>query len=436
MIRCVKARRWLARLSLMVLTAAGTAVTAASPAQAAPGYVYTTFKGDAAADQELWVYSSANGTNFSVLADTNYRGPSGALRDPSVIQHNGLYYIAHTVQSWTTNSTHFNIASSPDLVNWTHVASVDSGVADTRFTWAPEFYVENGTVRVIVSISQTTCSNCFRPYVFTAQNSSLTSWSGPVQMAGLGYNYIDTYVVKSGSTYHAFTKNETSKYIEHWTSTSLTSGWANRGQLWSSGYEGPAVLRMSDGSWRIWVDKYTNGGIWTATSSDLDSWSGLSQITCPGCRHGTILPVADVPGSVPAYRLTNRNSGKVMDVTSASTADNAEVKQWTWNGGGNQQWVFQDTGDGYFRIVNQNSGKCLDVASGSTADGANIIQYTCGSGTNQQWQWQATGSHFRIVARHSGKCLDVVSSGTGDGTDIQQYTCGGGTNQQWSRTQV
>lgn len=436
MTRQPKVRRRLARLSIVALTAAGVAAAVASPAQAAPGYVYTTFKGDAAADQELWVYSSANGTNFSVLADTGYRGPSGVLRDPSVIQHNGLYYIAHTVQSWTTNSTHFNVASSSDLVNWTHVTSVGSGVADTRFTWAPEFYVENGTVRIIVSISRTTCSSCFRPYVFTAQNASLTSWSGPAQMGGLGYNYIDTYVVKSGSTYHAFTKNETTKYIEHWTSTSLTSGWGNRGRLWSSGYEGPAVLRMGDGSWRIWVDKYTNGGIWTATSPNLDTWSGLSRITCPGCRHGTILPVADVPGAAPAYRVTNRNSGKVMDVVSASTADNAEVKQWTWNGGGNQEWVFQDAGDGYSRIVNQHSGKCLDVASGSAADGADIIQYTCGGGANQQWQWQATGSYFRLVARHSGKCLDVVDSGTGDGADIRQYTCGGGANQQWSRAQA
>ena len=71
----------------------------------------------------------------------------------------------------------------------------------------------------------------------------------------------------------------------------------------------------------------------------------------------------------------------------------------------------------------------------STADGANIIQYTCGGGTNQQWQWQAaTGSYFQLRARHSGKCLDVVSAGTGDGADIQQYTCGSGTNQQWTRT--
>ncbi|WP_262496123.1 hypothetical protein [Nonomuraea sp. SYSU D8015] len=27
-----------------------------------------------------------------------------------------------------------------------------------------------------------------------------------------------------------------------------------------------------------------------------------------------------------------------MDAVSASTADNAEVKQYPWNGGGNQQW--------------------------------------------------------------------------------------------------
>ncbi|MBB5779355.1 hypothetical protein [Nonomuraea jabiensis] len=89
-----KVRRWLAKLSLVALAAVGTAVAVAPPAQAAPGYVYTTFKGDAAADQELWVYSSSNGTNFSVLADTNYRGPTGVLRDPSIIQHNGLYCIA------------------------------------------------------------------------------------------------------------------------------------------------------------------------------------------------------------------------------------------------------------------------------------------------------------------------------------------------------
>ncbi|GLW27457.1 RICIN domain-containing protein [Actinoplanes regularis] len=134
------------------------------------------------------------------------------------------------------------------------------------------------------------------------------------------------------------------------------------------------------------------------------------------------------------YRVTNRNSGKVMDVVSSSVADSAEVKQYTSNGGANQKWSFETLSGGYVRVVNQYSGKCLDVASSSTADGANVIQYTCGSGTNQQWSWVASGSYYTLVARHSGKCLDVVGSGTADGVDISQYTCNGGTNQQWSRS--
>ncbi|MCZ7422175.1 family 43 glycosylhydrolase [Verrucosispora sp. WMMA2121] len=284
--------RWLAALVSACAVLAG-AVVAPQPASAATTLVYTTFKGDGAADQELWVYRSTNGgTSYSVLSDTNFRGPTGVLRDPSIIRHNGRYYIAYTVQSWTTNSTYFNIASSTNLTSWTHVASVNSGIANTRFTWAPEFYVEGGTVRIIASVAATTCSNCFRPYVYTAQNTALTSWSGPAQMWGLGTNYIDTFVVKSGNTWHAFVKNETTKYIEHWiTTANLFEGWTNRGRLWSSGYEGPSLVRLDDGRWRIYVDRYTNGGMWTATSSDLNTWTGLSAVGCSGCRHGTALPV-------------------------------------------------------------------------------------------------------------------------------------------------
>jgi Ricin-type beta-trefoil lectin domain/Cellulase (glycosyl hydrolase family 5) len=134
------------------------------------------------------------------------------------------------------------------------------------------------------------------------------------------------------------------------------------------------------------------------------------------------------------YQVTSRNSGKVVDVVGSSTANGAEVKQYTYNGGGNQKWAFEDLGNGYVRIVNQYSGKCLDVSGVSTADGANIIQYTCNGGSNQQWQMQTSGSYFQLVARHSGKCLDVVGAGTADGVDIEQWSCNGGTNQQWSRT--
>src|SRR5688572_10977160 len=95
-----------ATLLFLVVTAVGG--LAPSSALTQTTYVYPTFKGDAAADQELWIYSSTNGTSFGVFADTNYRGPTGVLRDPTIIKHSdGRYYIAYTVQSWTTQSTHF-----------------------------------------------------------------------------------------------------------------------------------------------------------------------------------------------------------------------------------------------------------------------------------------------------------------------------------------
>jgi endo-1,4-beta-xylanase len=132
-------------------------------------------------------------------------------------------------------------------------------------------------------------------------------------------------------------------------------------------------------------------------------------------------------------RIVSRNSGKCVDVTGASTADGANVDQWTCNGGTNQQWQFVDVGGGYYKLVSAKSGKCLDVYNNSTADGANVDQWTCNGGANQKWQWVADGSYYQLKAQVSGKCLDVNGVSTADGANIQQWTCGSGTNQQWTR---
>jgi hypothetical protein len=172
----------------------------------------------------------------------------------------------------------------------------------------------------------------------------------------------------------------------------------------------------------------TVNGSGTSLTLSTTSASGRDQLRYSwGLDGGGNAPLAH-------YRVTDAGSGKVLDVVGSSVADSAEVKQYTWNGGANQQWAFESLGTGYYRIVNRYSGKCLNVASASTADGANIIQYACGGGTNEQWQMQTAGSNVKLVARHSGKCLDVVGAGTADGVDIEQYTCGTGTNQQWTRT--
>ncbi|GIH25342.1 beta-xylosidase [Acrocarpospora phusangensis] len=256
---------------------------------------------------------------------------------------------------------------------------------------------------------------------------------------------------KRGSTYFLLTSAATgwnpnqAKYATASSVSGPWSGWTNTGDGTTFGSQPAYVLPVQGTSTTSYLylgDRWAGawGGpvndsqyVWlpitfpSATSMSL-SWH--PQVTIDAAT-GTVTG----SGSTPSYRITARHSGKVMDLVGASMANNAEVKQYPWNGGGNQRWQFQDAGGGYFRLVNQNSGRCLDVSGGSTADGANVIQYTCGGATNQQWQWAATGSYFQLRARHSGKCLDVTSASTADGADIQQYTCGTGTNQQWTRTQ-
>jgi len=136
------------------------------------------------------------------------------------------------------------------------------------------------------------------------------------------------------------------------------------------------------------------------------------------------------------YRLVNRNSGKVADVNGGSTADGAQVIQWQYNGGTNQQWQLVHIGEGFYRVVNRNSGKNLDVNGASTTAGANIIQWPANAGKNQQWEIVPTGSgYYRLVNRNSIQVMDVNGASSSNGASVIQWHWGGGANQQWQPVQ-
>jgi MYXO-CTERM domain-containing protein len=119
---------------------------------------------------------------------------------------------------------------------------------------------------------------------------------------GIGPNYIDTFVVKVGALYHAFTKNETTKYIEHATSDALTGPWTFVGKGdwagWGSGKEGPALFQLESGEWRLFMDCYGNCGYLQAKSTDLNTWSASSTVPVLSgvVRHGTVLREDDSVG--------------------------------------------------------------------------------------------------------------------------------------------
>jgi hypothetical protein len=284
-----------ARSSLVALSLATAALASSGESRAATRYVFATFLGDEASKQKLSLYTSKNGLDFTLLSHTGYTGPTGVLRDPSIMKHkDGKYYIAHTLKSWTTTSASFAIATSPDLATWTHHTEVPAQITGVKDTWAPEWFKDtDGSIHLIVSID--TNDTQFKSYLYTASDDTLSKWNAPTPL-GIGPNYIDTFVVKVGAQYHAFTKNETTKFIEHATAAALRGPWTFVGKGdwagWGSGLEGPALFQTDDGRWRMTMDCYGSCGIFLqATSTDLNTWSGPSMV--PGLsgvvRHGTVL---------------------------------------------------------------------------------------------------------------------------------------------------
>jgi len=286
--------RHLSGSSLVGLSVVVAALSASSAASAATRYVFATFLGDDASKQNLSLYTSKNGVDFTLLANTGFAGPTNVLRDPSIMKHtDGQYYIAYTLKSWTTTSASFAIASSPDLKTWTFRTEVPAQVSGVKDTWAPEWFKDtDGSIHLIVSIDTDTTQ--FKSYLYTPSDGTLGKWGAPVPL-GIGPNYIDTFVVKVGALYHAFTKNETTKFIEHATSDALTGPWTFVGKGdwagWGSGKEGPALYQLENGQWRMFMDCYGNCGYLQASSTDLNSWSSTSKVPVLSgvVRHGTVL---------------------------------------------------------------------------------------------------------------------------------------------------
>ena len=129
------------------------------------------------------------------------------------------------------------------------------------------------------------------------------------------------------------------------------------------------------------------------------------------------------------FRLANRNSGKVLDVNGASTAEGAKVIQWTWSGSTNQQWQLLPNADGSFRLSARHSG--LVLTAGST-QGAQLEQRADTGGNDQWWKLvDAGGGQVTLVNVRTGWCADVDGSSKADGAKVIQWAANGVANQQW-----
>ncbi|WP_432155328.1 glycoside hydrolase family 43 protein [Streptomyces sp. bgisy153] len=285
----------------------GTARAAAPAAGTASRYTIVPFRNSD--DGTVDVYESDDATDFRLLRSAAYTPSTGRIRDAAVLRHSdGYYYLTYTTHTWQDVSTTIGFARSADRLNWTHLQDYPVPIAGLSRAWAPEWFVDgDGSVNVIVSCSRTSDEWIFTPYLLRATDSTLTEWSPPVALSGLGANHIDTFLVRIGSTYHAFTKNETTKYIEYATASrptgpytiSRTGNWAG----WGSYREGPALIQLDNGGRRLFFDGYGDGKYYYSDSYDtFATWSTPRAL--PGisgsARHFTVLKETVSGGPDPA----------------------------------------------------------------------------------------------------------------------------------------
>src|SRR3972149_6064266 len=255
-------------------------------ANAEPLYVASFFDEDD--DEKLHILTSEDALSW---VDLNITFPERA-RDPSIMWHDGLWYIAHTnVISWGYINP---IYSSPDLLEWTKVTDLDTSALGNEETdsWAPEWFVDDDdSVHLLVACGHYPSHQIYETH---PTNSEWTTWSNLVEITGTGLpaDMIDAFLVKVDGTYNLFYKDDDTDYICLATSTSLTSGYTEiHDGNWTGwgGREGECIFRKPNGEWRAYFNTTLTNGQSYSDSADLETWSTPDTVDdLSALSHGTI----------------------------------------------------------------------------------------------------------------------------------------------------
>lgn len=146
---------------------------------------------------------------------------------------------------------------------------------------------------------------------------------------------------------------------------------------------------------------------------------------------GYTTPTATFPVTGTAYRLTNTNSGKVLDAVNCGTANGTSIDIWSSLGNACQQWKFAGAGNGHYTITNVNSGTVLDDKNCVQTNGTAVQLWASLGNRCQQWDVTKVGSHYTITNVNTGMTLDVANCGTANGTAVRQWQQLDNTCQQW-----
>lgn len=225
---------------------------------------------------------------------------------------------------------------------------------------------------------------------------------------------------------------------KQWNRTNSTDGDITSYTIHTS-TDGVTFTQVAGGTWA--GDRTTKVVEWPARNAGFvrisanaatGGYANVSGLRIGGRTAKPALVSPTLPGDGTVYRLVNRNSGRVVDVSSGGTTNGTNILQWSWLGQTNQKWTAVSTGDGYYKFKGVGSGKLMEVAGLSRADGGNVALWTDSAAPQQQWAVTPTGDgYYFLVNRFSGLALGVDEGGTANGANIEQQPYQSLSHQQW-----
>ena len=250
-------------------------------------------------DTTIHISASIDGIHFSLINPAVLPGGQGfdlSQRDPSITYFAGWWWIFGTGGS--AGAHDFVCFRSRDLSNWSKfqiamaggpyfsdTKPMPGGVSPASAIWAPEPFIENGVMHVMVSIRYGAdftniygeTQQHFRPYITTLTDPVAVAFSAPVPMNfgpgdhSDGDSRIDPSVVKHNGVYYCAIKDSYYRRIQLYHADDLTGPWTFD-QVLSGGtleIEAPCLVRVRDRSainsearrdkWRVYVDNNRTG---------------------------------------------------------------------------------------------------------------------------------------------------------------------------------
>lgn len=125
-------------------------------------------------------------------------------------------------------------------------------------------------------------------------------------------------------------------------------------------------------------------------------------------------------------------SGRVVEA--AEPAENgAAVQLGNYSHKPSQEWAFVRVGEGVYRIQNRGTGKMLDLTLNGTANGTWLHQWEDVNSSSQMWVVEPTNDgRVKLKAQLANtRCLDTVGMSSEVGARLQIWEDVNGENQLW-----